>query len=163
MTRGQAFYLSPESSHYDMYFCYGWITESSSVMTTSQLFIAKPPNFDIVKTRFKNSKMNLNRTISSIKDRSLPLLKIFGFCFFCLYFSYQLITGQNGIVNYFKQKAKLERLEQQLSVVEEKTKKLEGKAQKLYPSSLDVDLLDEQYRRTTGQIKPDEKVYYYQN
>ena len=105
--------------------------------------------------------MNFNRTLSSIKGYSEQFAKIFAFCFICLYFSYQLVTGQNGIVSYFKQKAKLERLEQQLSVVEEKTQKLEGKAQKLYPGSLDADLLDEQYRRTTGKIKPNEKVYYY--
>ncbi len=105
--------------------------------------------------------MRITRTATSLRNQSEKLGKIFAFCFICLYFSYQLITGQNGIVSYFKQKAKLEMLEAKLAIVEQKTKKLEGKAHKLYPESLDPDLLDEQYRRTTGKIKANEKIYYY--
>jgi cell division protein FtsB len=53
-------------------------------------------------------------------------------------------------------------LEKELAVVEVKTDKLQGKAHKLYIKSIDGDLLDEQYRRTTGKIKADEKIYYYE-
>jgi cell division protein FtsB len=107
--------------------------------------------------------MRVQKTISTLKDYSAQLARIFAFCFVCLYFSYQLVSGQNGIVNYFKEKAKLEVLQAKLAVVEEKREMLEEKTHKLYPESLDADLLDEQYRRTTGKIKPNERIYYYNN
>jgi cell division protein FtsB len=103
------------------------------------------------------------KTIAVLKNYSGELARNLGFAFVCVYFGYHLITGQNGLVNYFKQKAKLEILEKQLTTVEEKTNKLQGKAHKLYTNSIDGDLLDEQYRRTTGKIKADEKIYYYQD
>ena len=107
--------------------------------------------------------MPLLRTIDRAKVFSQQAFKTFIFAFIFVYFGYHLISGENGIVSYFKQKAKLEKLETELSIVEQKREKLSGKAQKLHPSSLDADLLDEQYRRTTGKIKPNEVIYYYDN
>lgn len=107
--------------------------------------------------------MPIARTLTSAKGYSGQIARTLAFAFVCVYFGYHLISGQNGVINYFKQKAKLERLESELAVVEQKTKKLEGKANKLHPQSLDADLLDEQYRRTTGKIKENERVYYYNN
>lgn len=100
-------------------------------------------------------------TLTRMKAFSAQTLKAFIFTFIFVYFGYHLVSGQNGVLNYFKQKAKLEKLETELATIEEKTKRLEGKAMKLHPQSLDADLLDEQYRRTTGKIKATEKVYYY--
>lgn len=108
-------------------------------------------------------ELDLSRALSKMKSLSRQALKAFIFTFIFAYFGYHLISGQNGILNYFKEKAKLKNLENELTIVEEKTNRIQGKTHKLYPSSLDADLLDEQYRRSTGKIKANEKVYYYDN
>ncbi len=99
--------------------------------------------------------------INKFKTYSRQALKTFAFTFFFFYFAYHLVSGQNGLISYFKQQAKLEKLQSELSRVEEKRDSLQQKTHKLYPNSLDADLLDEQYRRATGKIKPNEAVYYY--
>ncbi len=101
-------------------------------------------------------------TYSKVKNISREALKIFIFTFIIVYFGYHLINGQNGIVNYLAKKARLEKLETEMERVEAKRDNISSKVHKLYPRSLDGDLLDEQYRRTTGKIRPDEVIYYYE-
>ena len=102
----------------------------------------------------------IENTFEKFKEISAPMLKIFIFTFIFVYFGYHLISGQNGVLNYFKQQAKLEQMQSELEIVEKKRTSLSNKVKRLYPSSLDADLLDEQYRRTTGKIKSDEVIYY---
>jgi cell division protein FtsB len=103
---------------------------------------------------------NLKKNIKLFFNKNwLLLVSIFLFG----YFFYNFINGQNGVIHYIKQKAKLEKLEAELKEVEEKRDSLQNKAHKLYPNSLDADLLDEQYRRTTGKIENNEVIYYYDN
>lgn len=101
--------------------------------------------------------------LNRFKYLSRQALKTFALTFFVFYFGYHLINGSNGLISYFKQKTKLEKLQTELTRVEQKRENLGNKVHKLYPNSLDADLLDEQYRRTTGKIKPNEAIYYYQD
>jgi len=96
-----------------------------------------------------------------LKNYSPKILKIFAFTFLFFYFAYHLINGSNGMINYFKQQKKLEKLQIELSTTEQKRENLQKKTKKLYQNSLDPDLLDEQYRRSSGKIKPTEAIYYY--
>ena len=106
------------------------------------------------------AKKNFNSLLFRIRLSYLSLLKTFLFTSIFIYFGYHLVTGSNGIVNYFKEKARLEQISEELDSTEMKKAALENKAYKLHPQSLDADLLDEQYRRVTGNIKPDEVIYY---
>lgn len=110
--------------------------------------------------KIKNNMKSLDK--ASMKGFAQQAAKTFFFTFICVYFGYHLVYGENGVINFFKQKARLAKLETELNQVEEKRNKLVGKVQKLYSNSLDADLLDEQYRRTSGKIKPNEAIYYYE-
>lgn len=109
------------------------------------------------------ARKNFNNLFYKIRLSYLSLMKIFFFTIIFIYFGYHLVTGSNGIISFFKEKAKLKQLTIELNQVEEKKTSLENKAYKLHPKSLDVDLLDEQYRRVTGNIKPNEVIYYFED
>lgn len=79
------------------------------------------------------------------------------------YLSWHLVNGSNGILSYLKEKNRLEETETKLNLVEGKRNALKNKVERLYPQSLDTDLLDEQYRRATGKVKPNEFIYFYEN
>lgn len=79
------------------------------------------------------------------------------------YLGWHLVNGSNGILSYLKEKNRLEQTNFKFQVIEENRDKLKNKVEKLYPQSLDTDLLDEQYRRVTGRIKPNEFIYFYEN
>ncbi len=108
--------------------------------------------------------MKLNVPYSTVKIRSFSLqaAKTLFFTFILLNFGYCLINGKNGVFSYLRQSAKLEIMEKHLSEVEDKRTKLVNKVYKLHPSTLDADLLDEQFRRATGKVKSNEVVYYYE-
>ena len=81
--------------------------------------------------------------------------------FVIVYLSYFLLFGKNGVINYIKNKNQLEIIQTQEISNYKKREDLKNKVDRLYPKHLDADLLDEQYRRATGEIKTDEVVYYY--
>jgi cell division protein FtsB len=109
------------------------------------------------------AKKKFNSLFFRIRLSSLSILKTFFFTIMFVYFGYHLFSGSNGIINYFKEKARLENLSEELAIAEERKTSLENKAYKLHSQSLDADLLDEQYRRVTGNIKPNEVIYYLDN
>ncbi|HCR85303.1 MAG TPA: hypothetical protein DIV86_01360 [Alphaproteobacteria bacterium] len=81
--------------------------------------------------------------------------------FVIVYLSYFLLFGKNGIINFIKDKNQLEELKTQELSEFKKREDIKNKVERLYPKHLDADLLDEQYRRATGEIKNNEVVYYY--
>jgi cell division protein FtsB len=81
--------------------------------------------------------------------------------FIIVYLSYFLVFGKNGIVSYIKNKNQLEAINLKEFEVEKQRNELKNKVERMYPANLDKDLLDEQYRRATGEIKQNEVVHYY--
>ncbi len=75
------------------------------------------------------------------------------------YFSYHAINGEKGLLTMLKLSKTLEKIEAENAVIKEEREALELKVSKLYPESLDPDLLDEQARRILGYSKPGEIVY----
>lgn len=96
-----------------------------------------------------------------IKDFCSSLTKNLFLCFVIFYLAFYLLSGQNGIITYIKQENQLKNTTKKLAIVEGKKNAILNKVERLYPSSLDADLLDEQYRRATGKIEENEVVYYY--
>lgn len=83
------------------------------------------------------------------------------FCSILVYLSFHLLNGQNGIISYIKQSNQLEKVNAELIEIESHREKIKNKVGRLYSHSLDADLLDEQYRRSTGKIKDSEVIHYY--
>ena len=75
---------------------------------------------------------------------------------------FYLLNGESGVVTYVQKQNELADLEQKLAITESKRNKLQNKVERMYPSSLDQDLLDEQYRRTTGELRENEVIYFYE-
>lgn len=96
-----------------------------------------------------------------IKNICGSLTKNFFFCFVIFYLTFHLLNGENGVITYIKQKNQLEEINKKLTLIESKRNKIQNKVERLYPSSLDADLLDEQYRKATGSIRENEVIYYY--
>lgn len=77
-----------------------------------------------------------------------------------VYLIYHLITGQNGLISYFQLKQKLSETQIEHMQVQKDSSLLENKVKRLYPNTLDADLLDEQLRRVTGKVDADEIIYF---
>lgn len=75
---------------------------------------------------------------------------------------FYLLNGESGLITYVQKKNELSDLEQKLAITQSKRNKLQNKVERMYPSSLDQDLLDEQYRRTTGELSKNEAIYFYE-
>ena len=88
-------------------------------------------------------------------------MKSFMVGFVLVYLSYFLLFGKNGIFSYIKNRNELEVLQTQELSEYKKREDIKNKVERLYPKHLDADLLDEQYRRATGEIRTDEVLYYY--
>ncbi len=95
----------------------------------------------------------------NIVIKKLALTSLLSLIF--IYLSWHLVNGKNGIFAYFKEKSRLEALHQKASTIENKRDAIKNKVERLYPRSLDADLLDEQFRRATGKVKPNEYIYFY--
>ncbi len=89
--------------------------------------------------------------------KTVLLTLIFG------YLGWHLVNGSNGILSYMKEKSRVEQVDFKLQIIEENRNQLKNKVERLYPQSLDADLLDEQYRRATGKVKSNELIYFYDN
>jgi cell division protein FtsB len=73
-----------------------------------------------------------------------------------------LVTGKNGLVSYFQLSKKYEGSQTELSQIEKERDKLHKKVSGLYTSSLDLDLLDEQVKRSLGTTNSNEFIYIQQ-
>lgn len=96
----------------------------------------------------------------SMQNIILVMTKTFLGTAFFVYLVYHLVSGQNGLLSYYKLQKKLEETRIEHSKEFESRNMLENKVKRLYPNSLDADLLDEQLRRVTGKVDQDEIIYF---
>lgn len=75
-----------------------------------------------------------------------------------IYFIYHSLTGDRGVLAYFRLEKDLQIKNVVLSDLLQQKKILEDKVKAMHPQSLDVDMLDELARKQLGMIAPDEKV-----
>ncbi len=78
--------------------------------------------------------------------------------FVVFYFAFHSISGERGLVAWFKESRRLESLEAELAALSQQRLALESKVQLLAPSSIDPDMLDESARKVLGLARPDEVV-----
>jgi cell division protein FtsB len=74
------------------------------------------------------------------------------------YLGYHTVSGDRSLFALFKEKRKLEALNQELQETITKRELLEKRVVMLSSQSLDLDLLDEQVRTVLGMGRPDERV-----
>lgn len=82
--------------------------------------------------------------------------------FVIIYLSYFLVFGKNGVINYIKNNNRIDAITIQEANLKNRLNKMKNKVERMYTGNLDEDLLDEQYRRATGEIKQNEVIYYYE-
>ncbi len=75
------------------------------------------------------------------------------------YFAYQMMNGERGILALFDLTKKHRVLDQDIKKLENQKMLLEKNIYMLKPESLNLDLLDEQARRSLGYGKEGETVY----
>ena len=75
------------------------------------------------------------------------------------YFCYHAVSGDRGIVTLFKLSSRVQELQASAEQTHTERLQLEHKVSLLKPSSLDLDMLDEQARKLLGYATKDEVVY----
>lgn len=97
---------------------------------------------------------------SFIPDAALRKRYITAFVFSVtvFYFAYHALNGERGIYAYFKQSRNLEVSQAELVRLTKQRMELEKRVSLLSNSSLDLDLLEEEARRTLGSAKKGEVV-----
>lgn len=86
---------------------------------------------------------------------------ILALCFiFTAYFIYHMVVGKYGLVSYFQSIEQLEEKKETLKDLKKEIKQQETKIKGLKSKTLDLDLLDEQARKTLGQATENEIVVY---
>lgn len=78
--------------------------------------------------------------------------------FVVFYLCFHAISGERGLVAWFKESRKLEALQTELDGLKAQREGLESKVKLLSAASIDPDMLDEESRRVLGYAKPDEVV-----
>ncbi len=79
-----------------------------------------------------------------------------------VYLAYHVLHGERGLYALFKQLHQREVLEQEHTKTRAKREALERKVTHMRAGSLDLDLLDEQYRRMLGGAKDGEVVILFE-
>lgn len=79
-----------------------------------------------------------------------------------LYFAYHAISGERGAFALITLSDDLEKTKAELDLVRAERINLEHRVALMRPDSLDLDLLDEEARKTLGYGLKDEEVYMYQ-
>lgn len=81
-------------------------------------------------------------------------------CMLAAYFAFAAVQGEFGLTRLLDFEAEEARLEQDLSKLILMREDLENKTTRLSDEYLDLDLLDEQARKTLGLIRPDEIILH---
>ncbi len=92
------------------------------------------------------------------KTRQLMLYTLMTLVVF--YFCYHLVSGDKGILALSQLSHQKEQAEQYHKEVAEERRELENKVMRLYPQSLDLDMLEERAREVLGYAHEGERVYY---
>lgn len=76
------------------------------------------------------------------------------------YFSYHTLSGERGMLALIQLTQKVDRMENELDLVRAERLSIEHKVTLMRPDSLDLDLVDEQARRSLGYANKDEIVIF---
>ena len=79
-----------------------------------------------------------------------------------LYFFFNLLDGQRGLISYFSKKADLEELKNKKIQIDNKIKNLEIK-NSLLTNNLDLDYIEILIRKKFLFVKKNEKIYLIEN
>ena len=77
-----------------------------------------------------------------------------------LYVGYQSVQGERGLLGWIERSAEVERTGAEVAALAEERRKLERRVSQLRTESLDLDLLDQEARRTLNLGHPDEEVQF---
>lgn len=77
------------------------------------------------------------------------------------YFIYHAVSGDRGYIALIQLRHERDHLEQKKEERHEERLRLEHKVSLLRNESLDLDLVDEEVRRSLGFVSPDEEVYMF--
>ena len=77
-----------------------------------------------------------------------------------LYVGYQSVQGERGLLRWVERSAEVERARAEVAALAEERRKLERRVSQLRAESLDLDLLDQEARRTLNLGHPDEEVLF---
>jgi cell division protein FtsB len=86
------------------------------------------------------------------------ILKLIVALMLIVYFGYHLVTGQRGLIAWQDVSQRLDASQDRLSALQEQQQNLEKRAKLLRGDNLDLDMAEEQARRTLGYTEPGEKV-----
>ena len=77
-----------------------------------------------------------------------------------LYVGYQSVQGERGLLRWVERSAEADKLRAEVGALADERRKLERRVSGLRPESLDLDLLDQEARRTLNLGHPDEEVIF---
>ena len=77
-----------------------------------------------------------------------------------LYVGYQSVQGERGLLGWIERSAEAERTRAEVAALAEERRKLERRVSQLRAESLDLDLLDQEARRTLNLGHPDEEMLF---
>ncbi|MEL6125796.1 MAG: septum formation initiator family protein [Pseudomonadota bacterium] len=100
------------------------------------------------------------RWVALSKGTFLDIAFIGVACTLATYFAFAAVQGEFGLTRLLDFEAEEARLEQELSKLVLVREGLENKTRRLSDEYLDLDLLDEQARKTLGLIRPDEIILH---
>jgi cell division protein FtsB len=91
--------------------------------------------------------------------RKRKVLTILFFVALVLYFIYNIMGGDRGIIALFKLNKQHIKLEKEVKTLNSEKAVLQDRVSRLKSDSLDLDLLEEQVRENLGYAKGNETVY----
>jgi len=91
--------------------------------------------------------------------RKRKIVTILLFLALVLYFLYNIMGGDRGIIALFKLNKQHARIEKEVTKLTTEKAVLQDRVHRLKSDSLDLDLLEEQVRENLGYAKGDETVY----
>ena len=97
-------------------------------------------------------------TKKNIKNKFIDFSSILIFCFLIFYFTYAGLKGEHGLFKNLESVAEISSLRSELEIIKSKKMELESKVVRFGNSSLDLELLDEQSRKTLGMARADEII-----
>ena len=98
--------------------------------------------------------------VAEQKRKMFRLLKSFSMVTLFFYFGFHLVSGEKGVLNLIQLEQKVIEAKLEAKKVRSDKIALSDKVQRLYESSLDIDLLDEQARKLLGKAPPSEVIYF---